>query len=120
MTSPPPVRAGQTGPLAEDAEGAAGYIRACPAEAGGAALERGLLRTPLLRTDAVECATYYQPGRNHAVLGGDFFDVVETTDGLVRAVIGDVMGHGPDEAALGIHLRVAWRTQVLAGTPDDQ
>ena len=85
-----------------------------------ARLERGLLPTPLLRTDAVECATYYQPGRNHAVLGGDFFDVVETTDGLIRAVIGDVMGHGPDEAALGIHLRVAWRTLVLAGTPDDQ
>jgi CheY-like chemotaxis protein len=85
-----------------------------------ARLERGLLPSPLLRTDAVECSNYYQPGRNHAVLGGDFFDVVETRDGLVRAVIGDVMGHGPDEAALGVHLRVAWRTLVLAGTPDDQ
>ncbi|PZS26512.1 MAG: hypothetical protein DLM58_20620 [Pseudonocardiales bacterium] len=30
------------------------------------------------------------------------------------------MGHGPDEAALGVHLRVAWRTLVLAGTPDTQ
>ncbi|MDP9093952.1 MAG: SpoIIE family protein phosphatase [Actinomycetota bacterium] len=85
-----------------------------------ARLERGLLPTPLLRTDAVECSTYYQPGRTQAVLGGDFFDVVETEGGLVRAVIGDVMGHGPDEAALGVHLRVAWRTLVLAGTPDDQ
>lgn len=85
-----------------------------------ARLKRGLLPTPLLRSSAVECSTYYQPGRNHAVLGGDFFDVVETEGGLVRAVIGDVMGHGPDEAALGVHLRVAWRTLVLAGTPDDQ
>lgn len=85
-----------------------------------ARLERGLLPSPLLRTDAVECANYYQPGRDHAVLGGDFFDVVETRDGLIRAVMGDVMGHGPDEAALGVHLRVAWRTLVLAGTPDDQ
>src|SRR5581483_10720523 len=59
------------------------------------------------------------PGRNHAVLGGDFFDVIETPDGRVRAVIGDVMGHGPDEAALGVHLRVAWRTLLLAGTPDE-
>ena len=83
-----------------------------------ARLERGLLPTPLLRTDAVECSTYYQPGRDHAVLGGDFYDVIETSDGVVRAVIGDVMGHGPDEAALGVHLRVAWRTLVLAGTPD--
>ncbi|MDT4964577.1 MAG: hypothetical protein QOF87_4224 [Pseudonocardiales bacterium] len=85
-----------------------------------ARLERGLLPTPLLHTDAVQCSNYYQPGHNHAVLGGDFFDVVETRDGLIRAVIGDVMGHGPDEAALGVHLRVAWRTLVLAGTADDQ
>lgn len=85
-----------------------------------ARLERGLLPTPLLRTGAVECSNYYQPGRDHAVLGGDFFDVVEISDGCVRAVIGDVMGHGPDEAALGVHLRVAWRTLVLAGTPDNR
>jgi serine phosphatase RsbU (regulator of sigma subunit) len=85
-----------------------------------ARLERGLLPNPLLRSGGVACATYYRPGRDDAVLGGDFFDVVETTDGRVRAVIGDVMGHGPDEAALGVHLRVAWRTLLLAGTPDDQ
>lgn len=83
-------------------------------------LERGLLPTPLLHSDRIRCSTYYQPGSNLAVLGGDFFDVVETTDGRLRAVIGDVMGHGPDEAALGVHLRVAWRTLVLAGTPDDR
>jgi serine phosphatase RsbU (regulator of sigma subunit) len=82
-------------------------------------LERGLLPKPLLRDDFVQCATYYQPGRNLAVLGGDFFDVVQTPDGRVRAVIGDVMGHGPDEAALGVHLRVAWRALVLAGVPDE-
>jgi serine phosphatase RsbU (regulator of sigma subunit) len=85
-----------------------------------ARLERGLLPRPLLRQDGITCATYYQPGRDNAVLGGDFFDVVETSDGRVHAVVGDVMGHGPDEAALGVHLRVAWRTLLLAGTPDDQ
>jgi serine phosphatase RsbU (regulator of sigma subunit) len=83
-------------------------------------LERGLLPTPLLHSDRVECSTYYQPGRDHAVLGGDFFDVVETPSGNVRVLIGDVMGHGPDEAAIGVHLRVAWRTLVLAGAPDAQ
>jgi serine phosphatase RsbU (regulator of sigma subunit) len=85
-----------------------------------ARLERGLLPKPLLRDGRVGCETYYQPGRAAAVLGGDFFDVVETPDGRVHAVIGDVMGHGPDEAALGVHLRVAWRTLLLAGTPDAQ
>lgn len=85
-----------------------------------ARLERGLLPVPLLRTDQFECSTYYQPGRDHAVLGGDFFDIVEVRDGVLRAVIGDVMGHGPDEAALGVHLRVAWRTLVLAGTSEQE
>lgn len=83
-------------------------------------LERGLLPKPLLRTDFVSCASHYRPGRARAVLGGDFYDVVEMPDGRVRAVIGDVMGHGPDEAALGVHLRVAWRSLVLADVPDEQ
>ena len=30
-------------------------------------------------------------------------------------MIGDVSGHGADEAALGVCLRVAWRTQTLGG-----
>ncbi len=85
-----------------------------------ARLERGLLPNPMLRTDTISCSTYYRPGRDGAVLGGDFFDVVETVDGVIRAVIGDVMGHGPDEAALGVNLRVAWRTLVVADTPDAQ
>ncbi len=83
-------------------------------------LERGLLPKPLLRTDFVSWASHYRPGRARAVLGGDFYDVVEMPDGRVRAVIGDVMGHGPDEAALGVHLRVAWRSLVLADVPDEQ
>lgn len=83
-------------------------------------LERGLLPSPLLRTSPPRAHTYYQPGRDNAVLGGDFYDIVELADGTLRAIIGDVMGHGPDEAALGVHLRVAWRTLVLGGVPDDQ
>ncbi len=83
-------------------------------------LERGLLPKPKLRSELISCTTYYEPGRDLAVLGGDFFDVIETADGRIRAVIGDVMGHGPDEAALGVHLRVGWRTLVLSGVPDEQ
>jgi serine phosphatase RsbU (regulator of sigma subunit) len=30
-------------------------------------------------------------------------------------MIGDVCGHGPDEAALGVELRIAWRALTLAG-----
>ena len=80
-------------------------------------LERGLLPRPLLRSDTIQCMTLYRPGGEQALLGGDFFDVVELDDGTVRAMIGDVAGHGPDEAALGVRLRVAWRALVLAGIP---
>ncbi|MFJ8806229.1 PP2C family protein-serine/threonine phosphatase [Streptomyces sp. NPDC102490] len=79
-------------------------------------LERGLLPTPLLRPDCrVQVVARYRPGRAHALLGGDFYDVVQSADGTVQALIGDVSGHGPDEAALGVALRIAWRTLVLSG-----
>jgi serine phosphatase RsbU (regulator of sigma subunit) len=64
-------------------------------------------------------ATRYEPGGRRALLGGDFFDAVETDDGTVRVVIGDVCGHGPTEAALGVALRVAGRALVLAGQPPE-
>ena len=61
----------------------------------------------------------YEPGGRRLALGGDFYDVVEDDAGRLHLLVGDVCGHGPDEAALGVHLRVAWRTLVLAGVPDD-
>ena len=78
-------------------------------------LERGLLPAPLLLRSTVTPVTRYLPGREHALLGGDFLDIVQTDDGVVHAVIGDVSGHGPDEAALGVCLRIAWRSLVLGG-----
>lgn len=80
-----------------------------------ARLERGLLPTPLLLDDTVSVCARYRPGRAQALLGGDFYDVVQTADGATHAVVGDVSGHGPDEAALGVCLRVAWRAFVMAG-----
>ncbi|MEV8596544.1 fused response regulator/phosphatase [Streptomyces sp. NPDC052012] len=83
-------------------------------------LERGLLPTPLLEGSSLRFAARYRPGRSRALLGGDFYDVVRTSDGTVHAMIGDVCGHGPDEAALGVELRIAWRALTLAGLCGDQ
>ncbi|WP_328608371.1 SpoIIE family protein phosphatase [Amycolatopsis sp. NBC_00345] len=80
-------------------------------------LERGLLPTPLLTDPRLRLAAKYRPGRNGSLLGGDFYDAIERADGTVQLVIGDVCGHGPDEAALGVALRIAWRALVLAGLP---
>ena len=84
-----------------------------------ARLERGLLPEPLVDDPSLELASHYLPGRRRALLGGDFYDAVQVTDGRVHAVIGDVSGHGPDEAALGVCLRIAWRTLVLGGRRPD-
>ncbi|MEU1486256.1 SpoIIE family protein phosphatase [Streptomyces sp. NPDC005752] len=84
-----------------------------------ARLERGLLPTPLLDGSDLAFAAHYRPGRSRALLGGDFYDTVRTPDGTVHAMIGDVCGHGPDEAALGVELRIAWRALTLAGLCGD-
>ena len=85
-----------------------------------ARLERGLLPTPLLEGSALRFAARYRPGRSRALLGGDFYDTVRTPDGTVHAMIGDVCGHGPDEAALGVELRIAWRALTFAGLCGDE
>ena len=85
-----------------------------------ARLERGLLPSPLLADPRLSMSARCLAGGQQHLLGGDFYDVVEAADGWVHALIGDVCGRGPAEAALGVCLRVAWRTLVLAGRPADE
>lgn len=101
----------------KQAEQSAAALRASQLQAReNARLERGLLPRPLLSAGGgLQVVTRYHPGRAQALLGGDFYDVVESADGTVEMLIGDVSGHGPDEAALGVALRIAWRTLVLSG-----
>ncbi|MBX9638673.1 MAG: SpoIIE family protein phosphatase [Mycobacteriaceae bacterium] len=81
-----------------------------------ALLERGLLPSPLLLDNpGVDIVARYRPSRENALLCGDFYDVVQTPDRVTHVLIGDVAGHGPDEAALGAALRIAWRTLTFAG-----
>lgn len=81
-----------------------------------ARLERGLLPSPLLLDDpGVDIVAKYRPSRRNALLGGDFYDFVQTPDHTVHVMVGDVSGHGPDEAALGVALRIGWRALTFAG-----
>jgi serine phosphatase RsbU (regulator of sigma subunit) len=83
-------------------------------------LQRGLLPKPLTTDPDLTVASRYVPGRQRSLLGGDFFDVVQADDGTIHAVVGDVCGNGPDEAAIGVGLRVGWRTLTLAGVSKAQ
>ncbi|HTI77090.1 MAG TPA: SpoIIE family protein phosphatase [Mycobacterium sp.] len=81
-----------------------------------ARLERGLQPSPLLLDEPnVDIVARYRPSRAYALLGGDFYDVVQTPDRTVHVMVGDVAGHGPDEAALGVALRIGWRALTFAG-----
>ncbi|MGH2861230.1 MAG: PP2C family protein-serine/threonine phosphatase [Solirubrobacteraceae bacterium] len=83
--------------------------------AESARLQRGLMPRMLIDDPRVWVRSGYRPGDRRQVLGGDFFDVVQSSSTRLKIVLGDVCGHGPDEAALGVQLRIAWRTLILAG-----
>ncbi len=78
-------------------------------------LELGLAPPPLIDETDVWVVSCNRPGRSRALLGGDFLDLVQRSDRTLHALIGDVCGHGPDEAAIGVSLRAAWRALTLAG-----
>lgn len=84
-----------------------------------AILERGLSASPLLLDNpGVDVVARYRPSREHALLCGDFYDVVQTPDRTVHVLIGEVAEDGPHEAPLGAALRIAFRALTLAGVHD--
>jgi serine phosphatase RsbU (regulator of sigma subunit) len=88
--------------------------------AENARVQRGLVARPIVEDPTLEIRSAYRPGNRRQVLGGDFFDVVQSGPDSLQLMLGDVCGHGPDEAALGVQLRIAWRTLILAGVEHDQ
>ena len=63
-----------------------------------------------------ECAWRSQAAQ---FVGGDCFDVVETDDGRVAAVIADVSGHGVDSALLMGSFRASFRAECLRVPPSE-
>jgi serine phosphatase RsbU (regulator of sigma subunit) len=89
-------------------------VRADRERAENARLERALTPTPVIRSTDISVLVRYQAGRRGAQLGGDFYDAIEHDDGTCAVLVGDVVGHGPDAAALAARLRSAWRALTLA------
>ncbi len=54
--------------------------------------------------------TYYAPSSRHAQVGGDWYDVLEVAPGVVVLVIGDVVGHDVEAAAVMGQLRSVVRS----------
>ena len=76
------------------------------------ALQRGLLPGQPAVPAGLEVAHCYLPV-GASVVGGDWHDIVALPGGRAALIVGDVMGHGPEAAAVMVQLRTAAHT--LAG-----
>lgn len=77
-------------------------------------LQRSLLPASLPTPRLARVEVRYLPaagGRS----GGDFYDAIELPDGRLSLVVGDVVGHGTEAAAVMGQLRSAWRAFALGG-----
>lgn len=57
-------------------------------------LQRSLLPDRLPSTDAVELAGHYLAGGDAVEVGGDWYDAVRRSDGIIQLCVGDVSGKG--------------------------
>ena len=63
-------------------------------------LQQSLLPAKLPSIPGIEVAARYRPAGGENQVGGDFYDVFPSEEGVWTAVIGDVSGKGPEAAAL--------------------
>lgn len=77
-------------------------------------LQRALLPERLPTAPGTELAVRYLPANAQSEIGGDFYEAVETPDGLILAA-GDVAGHSLQAAMVMGELRYALRVYALEG-----
>jgi serine phosphatase RsbU (regulator of sigma subunit) len=75
-------------------------------------LQRALLPERTIAIDGWSVAAHYSPAGEHEA-GGDFYDVVPLSGGLVAAVVGDVMGRGVEAAASMAQTRAMIRAYAV-------
>lgn len=83
------------------------------------ALQRSLLPARLPAVENVELAFRYLPAAQNAEVGGDFYEALQTDNGLLLA-IGDVAGHSLAAATIMGEVRHALRAYACEGHRPDQ
>ncbi|MFF7355975.1 PP2C family protein-serine/threonine phosphatase [Streptomyces filipinensis] len=78
----------------------------------GEAVQRAVMPPLPKRVAGVGCTGFYRAAQDGTLVGGDFFDVRDGPYG-VRAVVGDVQGHGLSALATVVSLLGAFREAVL-------
>ncbi|MFF5436050.1 SpoIIE family protein phosphatase [Streptomyces achromogenes] len=72
------------------------------------------------RMAGCDVATRYLPGTRLGRIGGDWFDTIKLPGSRTALVVGDVMGHGLNSAAMMGQLRTAVQTMAAMETPPAQ
>jgi serine phosphatase RsbU (regulator of sigma subunit)/PAS domain-containing protein len=72
-------------------------------------LQRSLLTAEVVEPPGLSVVTRYVPALADAQVGGDWYDAFQTVDGTTTLVIGDVMGHDTEAAAVMGQLRMLVR-----------
>jgi serine phosphatase RsbU (regulator of sigma subunit) len=96
---------------AQAGEGIANTLTLMRQRSIASALQRGLQTAKPPAPSALEIAGRCVPTSGY-LIGGDWYDVIPLPDDRTGLVVGDVMGHGPEAAAVMARLRAA--THALA------
>ncbi|MDX6311485.1 MAG: hypothetical protein QOF44_949 [Streptomyces sp.] len=72
------------------------------------------------RMPGCDVATRYLPGTRLGRVGGDWFDTIKLPGSRLALVVGDVMGHGLNSAAMMGQLRTAVQTMAAMDMPPAQ
>ncbi|MFF3458375.1 SpoIIE family protein phosphatase [Streptomyces sp. NPDC002730] len=83
-------------------------------------LQDSMLPQVTPRMAGCDTATRYLPGTLLGRVGGDWFDSVKLPGSRTALVVGDVMGHGLNSAAMMGQLRTAVQTMAALDLPPEQ
>ncbi|UFR01217.1 SpoIIE family protein phosphatase [Streptomyces sp. Go40/10] len=83
-------------------------------------LQDSMLPRVAPRMAGCDIATRYLPGARLGRIGGDWFDTIKLPGSRTALVVGDVMGHGLNSAAMMGQLRTAVQTMATMETPPAQ
>jgi serine phosphatase RsbU (regulator of sigma subunit)/anti-sigma regulatory factor (Ser/Thr protein kinase) len=78
-------------------------------------MQRTLLPDALPDIPGIRLSAKYLPAGSGVKVGGDWYDVVQLTNGRVAFVIGDVVGRGVLAAAVMAEIRTAVRAYLMQG-----
>lgn len=81
-------------------------------------MQQALLAPSVPIVPGADIAAQYLVAAEDTAAGGDWFDALALGDRLVL-IVGDVVGHGVEAAAVMSQLRTALRMQITAGQPID-